>query len=118
MKSLFKFLASIKLAVVLLLALAAILGTATFYESIYDTKTAQHLVYSSVWFAIFLAVLFINVFCAAAIRYPWKPYQTGFVITHLGILILLIGSMITMVAGVDGQMAVEEGSSSDRIVLD
>ncbi len=118
MKALYKFLASIKLAVVLLLALAAILGTATFYESIYDTKTAQHLVYNSVWFAIFLAVLFINVFCAAAIRYPWKPYQTGFVITHVGILILLIGSLITMFYGVDGQMAVEEGSSSDRIVLD
>lgn len=117
-RSIYRFLASIKLAVVLLLALAAILGTATFYESLYDTKTAQHLVYSSPWFAVFLAVLFVNVFCAAAIRYPWKPYQTGFVITHVGILTLLIGSMLTMLFGVDGQMAVEEGSSSSHIVLD
>lgn len=118
MKSLYKFLSSIKLAVVLLLALAAILATATFYESLYDTKTAQHLVYSSPWFFLFMAVLFINVFCATTIRYPWKSYQTGFVITHLGILVLLIGSMMTMIWGVDGQLAVQEGSSSDRIVLD
>lgn len=116
--AIYKFLASLKLAVVMLLALAAILGTATFYESIYDTKTAQHLVYTSPWFALFLAVLFINVFCATSIRYPWKKHQTGFVITHLGILILLIGSMITMLWGVDGQMAVAEGSTGDRIVLD
>lgn len=45
--SIFKFFASLKLAVILLVALAVILAVATFYESAYDTKTAQYLVYRS-----------------------------------------------------------------------
>ncbi|MEW6279006.1 MAG: cytochrome c biogenesis protein ResB [Candidatus Eremiobacterota bacterium] len=118
LKNVYRFCASIKLAVVELLALAVILAVATFYESLYDTRTAQHLVYSSGWFAAFLAVLWVNIFCATAIRYPWKAYQTGFVITHVGILTLLVGSLLTMMFGVDGQMAVEEGGKSDRVTLD
>ena len=115
--SLYKFLASIKLAVVLLLALAVILATATFYESLYDTKTAQHLVYGNSWFVVFLALLFINIFCSASIRFPWKKRQTGFVITHLGILFILVGSLQTLLYGVDGQMPVQEGGSNDRVIL-
>ncbi|MCA9790423.1 MAG: cytochrome c biogenesis protein ResB [Candidatus Eremiobacteraeota bacterium] len=114
----FRFLASLKLAVILLVALAAILATATYYESIYDAKTAQHLVYGSPAFAAFLALLGVNVFCSAAIRYPYKPHQTGFVVTHVGIIIILLGSLVTMAKGVDGTMALEEGQSGKRVTLD
>ena len=41
---------------------------------------------------ILLAFLGDNILCAALIRYPWKKRQTGFVITHAGLLILLAGS--------------------------
>ncbi|MFN8610855.1 MAG: cytochrome c biogenesis protein ResB [Vulcanimicrobiota bacterium] len=114
----YQFMASIKLAVILLLGLAAILATATFYESLYDSKTAQHLVYGSTWFAAFLGLLFINIFCSTTIRYPWKRHQVGFVVTHLGILFILMGSLQTQLYGVDGQMPVREGSSEDRVILD
>lgn len=114
----FRFLASLKLAVVLLVALAFILAAATYYESVYDTKTAHHLVYGSPLFAIFLTMLGVNVFCSAAIRYPWKPHQTGFVVTHLGIIIILAGSLVTMMSGVDGTLALREGESGKRVTLD
>ncbi|MGE0489885.1 MAG: cytochrome c biogenesis protein ResB [Vulcanimicrobiota bacterium] len=114
----FRFLASLKLAVILLVALAAILATATYYESLYDAKTAQHLVYGSPAFAAFLALLGVNVFCSAAIRYPFKPHQTGFVVTHIGIIIILLGSLVTMAKGVDGTLALEEGQSGKRVTLD
>lgn len=116
--SLFRFLASLKLAVILLVALAGILATATFYESLYDTKTAQYLVYKSPLFALFLAFLGVNLLCSAMMRYPWKKSQTGFVITHLGIIIVLLGSLFTMYKGVDGSMALEEGENSKRIMID
>lgn len=116
--SIFRFLSSLKLAVILLVALAAILATATFYESLYDTKTAQHLVYRSPFFAAFLAILGLNLTCSAMIRYPWKKAQTGFVITHLGIIIILAGSLMTMASGVDGSIALEEGEKSARIMID
>ncbi len=116
--SIFRFFASLKLAVILLVALAIILAVATFYESIYDTKTAQYLVYRSPLFALFLGVLGMNLTASALIRYPWKKAQTGFVVTHLGIIIILIGSLATMFKGLDGSMALEEGETSSKVTID
>lgn len=116
--SVFKFLASLKLAVILLISLAAILAVATFYESAYDTKTAQYLVYKSPLFAVFLLTLGINLLCSALMRFPWKKSQTGFVITHMGIITILIGSLATMFSGVDGSMALEEGETSAKVTID
>ena len=45
-------------------------------------------------FAILLAFLGTNILCAALIRFPWKKRQTGFVITHAGLLILLAGLVV------------------------
>jgi hypothetical protein len=114
----FQFLASLKLAVILLVTLAIILSVATFYESIYDTKTAQYLVYRSPLFALFLGFLGINLTASALMRYPWKKAQTGFVVTHLGIILVLIGSLVTMFKGLDGTMALEEGESSAKVTID
>ena len=113
----FQFLSSIKLAVILFVLFAGILATATFYESTYDTQTAQHLVYKSPFFAFFLALFFVNIFCSTAIRFPWKRKQFGFVVTHAGILVLLAASAFTMVAGVDGSMIIQEGQTSKRVML-
>jgi hypothetical protein len=114
----YKFFSSIRLAVILIVMLGGMLATATYYESVYDTKTAQHLVYQSKFFAAFLGLLFINIFCSTSIRYPWKKHQVGFVITHLGILLLLIGSAVTMVVGVEGSLSIEEGNAASRILMD
>ncbi len=113
----FKFLASIKLAVILFVFFVVILASATYYESAYDTPTAQHLVYKSPLFAVFLLIFFINIFCSTAIRYPWSKKQIGFVVTHLGILTLLGAAALTMVAGVDASMIIQEGQTSKRVML-
>jgi len=113
----FKFLSSIKLAVILFVFFVVILASATYYESAYDTPTAQHLVYKSPLFAVFLLIFFVNIFCSTAIRYPWSKKQTGFVITHVGILTLLAAAAFTMVAGVDGSMIIQEGQTSKRVML-
>src|SRR5690606_24067603 len=80
---LYEFSASLKLAVVLIFGCALALAWATFVESEYGTPAVAHGVYGSWWFALLNLLLAINIFSAAAIRYPWKRYQTGFVITHL-----------------------------------
>ena len=48
-------------------------------------------IYRGPYFAILLAFLGTNILCAALIRFPWKKRQTGFVITHAGLLIVLAG---------------------------
>lgn len=116
--AIFRFLASLKLAVILLVALAAILSIATFYESLYDTKTAQYLVYRSPLFALFLGFLGVNLTASALMRFPWKKSQTGFVVTHLGIILILVGSLATMFYGVDGSVSLQEGESTKRVMID
>jgi hypothetical protein len=115
--SLFRFLSSLRLAVFSILLLAAVLSVATVMESLYGMRGAYVLVYGEPWFYGVLSLLGINVFCAAMSRWPWKRHQTGFVITHSGILLLLVGSWITMRFGVDGNLPVVEGASDSEVIL-
>ena len=62
------------------------------------------MVYRSWWFTVLLALLAINIFFAAVKKWPWKKQQTGFLITHLGLLTLLAGGMLNSMSGLDAQM--------------
>jgi hypothetical protein len=113
----FKFLSSLKLAVLVILSLAAVLSYATILESQYGMRAAHVLVYGTHWFYGLLGLLGLNVLCAALSRYPWKKHQTGFVVTHSGILVILLGSLVTQQLGVDGNLPVVESASDSRVIL-
>ena len=81
-----RFLSSVKVALPMILLLAALLATGTILESLYTASIAKRFVYGTWWFDAFLLLLGVNVLGSALSRFPWKKYQTGFVITHLGIL--------------------------------
>jgi hypothetical protein len=113
---LYHFLASLKLAVITLGTLAATLAYATFFESWYGTAASQEVVYKSPGFAVLLAFLATNILCAALIRYPWKRRQTGFVVTHAGLLILLAGSYYSVRTADEGQVGMLEGDVKSELV--
>lgn len=108
----YEFLASLGLAVVLISAMAISLVFATFVEATFNTDVVQFYVYRSWWFCLIYALLAVNIFCAAAIRYPWKRHQTGFVITHIGLLMLLLSGAISRSKGIDAQVHVWEHDAS------
>jgi hypothetical protein len=112
----FEFLASIKLALFVMtwLAIECIIGAQL--ESKVNTPAARYLVYGNTRFVLCLALLATNILCAALIRFPWKRYQTGFVITHIGLLALLFGSMLTLRDHLDCLMVVSkvENQSPDK----
>src|SRR3954469_21582101 len=117
--AIYRFLASLKLAVFSLATLAAVLAYATFFESWYGPSAVQEWIYQTKWFALLLAFLGVNILCAALIRYPWKKRQTGFVITHAGLLILLAGSFYSLKTSDEGQVGMAEGESrADLVRLD
>jgi len=95
----------------MLLILAALLAAGTIVESLYTSSIAKRFVYGTWWFGAFLFLLAVNVLLSALSRYPWKKHQTGFVITHIGILLILAGSWVTQKWGTDGQIAVAEGAT-------
>jgi len=112
----YRFLASLKLAVLSLASLAAALAFATWFESTYGTKAVQDYVYKSAAFAILLAFLATNILCAALIRYPWKRRQTGFVITHAGLLVLIAGSYVHFKTGDEGMVGMLEGEKRNEML--
>jgi hypothetical protein len=108
---LYEALASLRLAVVVIFASALVLGWATYVESKFGTEAVHAAVYGSWWFAALVGLLGVNVLCAALIRFPWKRRQTGFLVTHAGILLLLVGCLVSSIGGLEALLWVfEEGS--------
>ena len=114
----YEFLASLGFAVVLISLLAIVLGLGTFVESGFGTEAVKFGVWNTWWFTLLNALLAVSIFCAAAIRYPWKRHQTGFVITHIGLLVLLAGCLMSQRGGIDAQIPLLEGEKGGRAFED
>jgi hypothetical protein len=115
----FRFFASLKLAVVLLsvLIIGAIAGT--IYESSFDAKVARAYVYGAPWFNIWLLFLAANLTVSALSRWPWKKHHVAFLVTHLGIITLLTGSLIGRTWGIEGTITLFKGEPpTNRLLVD
>src|SRR5215216_6394045 len=113
----FEFFASLKLAVVLLavIILAAIAGT--IYESSFDANVARAYVYGAPWFNLWLILLGANLACSALSRWPWRKHHLAFLITHLGIITLLFGSLIGRISGIEGTITLFKGDQPTNRLL-
>lgn len=111
-----QILGSLYFAVSLIAGLALMLTVSTLLESFYGTPFVQRYFYQTGWFNAFLGLLAVNILFSALSRFPYKKRHTGFVMTHAGILLLLIGSLMTSLMGIDGQMMLFEGEKKDSIV--
>src|SRR5216110_1832191 len=117
--TIFVFFSSLKLAVVLLAVLIAGAIVGTLYESSFDAKVARTYVYGAPWFNAWLVLLGANLTASAFSRWPWKKYHTAFLITHLGIITLLIGSLIGRIFGVEGTITLFKGEApTNRLLVD
>jgi ResB-like family len=115
---LFRWCASMQLAIGLVAALAFSLALGTWLESRAGAAVARVHVYQSIWFRGLLTLLAINVMASALIRYPWTWQQAGFVITHIGIEILLAGSLIGSRFGFDAQVHLALGQSASTVEVE
>jgi magnesium-transporting ATPase (P-type) len=113
----FKFFASLQLAVPTILTLMIVLAAGTILESLEGAQAAKILIYDTWWFSLILFFLGFNVFMVTIDRIPWQKKHTGFLITHLGIIIVLVGSFITQAQMIDGQMQVEENDGESFVTL-
>ncbi|QSR88301.1 cytochrome C biogenesis protein ResB [Methylacidiphilum caldifontis] len=117
-------LGSLKLAILLLLSIALGCAIATILESKWDTQVAQFYIYKSPWFFGWLILLCINLFAVTLTRIPWKKRHIGFIVTHYGIIILLMGALIGLKKGFEGFITLEVGdppkdklTTKDTVVL-
>ena len=101
---------SLQLALILLVTIAIACAIATFTESNFNTKIAQTYIYKAPWFRLWLALLCINLFAVTLTRWPWQKRHIGFVITHYGIITLLVGAMIGMQTGFEGNVTLRKNA--------
>lgn len=113
----YKFFGSLKLALGILFALIVVFAAGTLIESKHGAETAKILVYDAPWFTIIGFLLAMNVSASAIDRLPWKRKHIGFVMTHTGIIIILIGSFITKISMVDAQLPIAEGKTVNEITF-
>jgi hypothetical protein len=118
LEKLWNVLISLKLAVLVIVSLALTLSAATVIESMHDTRTAQYFVYRAAWFYALLSVLGLNILAVALSRLPWKKRHLPFLLAHAGILMILAGSWLTYVKGVDGSLLISEGEMNSAVELD
>lgn len=103
--------ASVKLTIVLLAAMAAAMAYGTYVETTLSNGAARILVYRAWWFDTLIALLALNLIGCTLRRAPYRPHQAGWITTHIALLILMVGAVITHRFGMQGQMIVAEGES-------
>lgn len=108
-------LGSTKLTLLLLAAFAVAIAVATFIEVRFGTEGARSLVYNAHWFEILLALLVVNLILSLVFHFPYHVRQTGFVITHIGFIVVLVAAAITRFMGYEGSMPIREGSATDYL---
>jgi hypothetical protein len=101
-------LGSLNLAVFLLITIAGAIAFATVMESKFDTPVAAYYIYNAVWFDFWLLGLALNLFCAALTRWPWQRKHLGFVVTHAGIILLLLGAVIGKTFGFEAFVTLDK----------
>ncbi len=109
---LIKKLGSVYFAVFLCAFLLLLFILSTSLESVWGTEFAQRTFYQTPWFNFLLSLLWLNIFCATILRFPFQKSHVGFLITHVGILGLLFGALLTRLLAVEGQVLLYEKETS------
>jgi hypothetical protein len=118
LKRVLRFFGSVQLAMLLLAVVIAASIIGTFIESRMDASVAEGYVYGAPWFILWLLLLCINLIGAVVVRYPWKKHQLGFVLTHAGIVLILLGGIIGRIWGIEGNMTlIKEGRPAHFITM-
>ncbi len=130
---LWSFFTSVKLAVVLIFLIAIACGLGTFivqdkpleeYKARFGESLASLLqltqithVFSSYWFTLLLLLLAVNLICCTIDRWRGTILQTGFILTHISIILILAGSIIGLWFGQKGVLWIAEGQKSEQFYL-
>lgn len=118
LKLTYHFLGSFYFAIIIIAMMAIIVTVGTFTESYTDShQYAALFTYNNPVFIGILFALFINILFSALRRWPFKTTHIPFLITHLGLLMLISGVIVKNLWGVQGHMSLAEGGSSRTLII-
>ena len=124
-----QFLCSVKLAIIIIvvLAVSCVLGTVILQQLTPEEYVARYGggltkffaavqftdIFHSYWFAILLILLCVNLGSCTVKRWRNTVLQIGFLLTHISIILIMIGCFIDLQLGEKGGVNVYEGKSVD-----
>ena len=106
----FLFAGSLTFGMILLSVLLVLLAWGTFVEGEYGAAVSQFVLYANVWFYGIVGLLAFNIFFSMLLRFPWRRYDIPFLVTHIGILLLVFGCYLTWQYGEEAQITLPEGT--------
>lgn len=118
LKRIYHFLGGIRFAIILITLAATSVIAGTLLES----KTESHLLaakwtYGNPLFLLLLCLFFINILVSALRRWPFKKKHIPFLMTHLGLLMIITGTILKNRYGLQGNLSVWEGSGNQHVLI-
>jgi hypothetical protein len=112
-----KLFASLKLAVVIIVALAVLISVGTFVEARYNAEIALKLVYDTWMMKVVMSSLAFTLIAVMIDRWPWQKRHVPFILAHIGILVIQVGFVVSGMYGIDGTMRFGFGESNRFVTL-
>lgn len=99
--------------------LAAIMVTVSI-ATVYETSVGPNLgneaayarFYNANWFGALCVLFFCTLYSATMRKYPFRISQIGWLCTHAGLLLLIIGCLVMFYGSYEGRMTLYEGETS------
>ncbi|MBD3222492.1 hypothetical protein GF314_14750 [bacterium] len=119
----YRVLSDLRLSAALLFVLAAASGVGTFIESHYaglgtaeiGRHAAYEQVYDAPWFNALLILFFVNLLLNLVRRLARGRLEWGFLLVHVGMLVILLGAGITRWMGFEGYLRIREGEANNLV---
>ena len=113
-----RFFGGVYLACGIILALAVCVAYGTVVEARTDSHArAVQSVYSSSLFDGILCLAFINIFTSTLLRWPFRRHHIPFLLVHLGLLMVIAGTVGKHLFGVQGITLIREGGESHTLII-
>ncbi len=104
--------------IALLVVMIAGLMYGGFYESAYGAKAARAAIYTGMPFGLLFIAFTISLVAATLRKYPWRVSQAGWLVTHLALVLMLVGSFMSFWGKQEGELGLVEGEKTSEFELD
>lgn len=112
------WIASMRTAIILMGIYALGLASATFLEKYYGTAAAKAMIYYSPLFFLLQGLMALNFLAILFQRKGLNRGRWGFLLTHIALLVILAGAMVSHVIGEGGILHLREGECSDQLQIE
>lgn len=97
-----------------LVLLTASIFWGSWVETIYGHKAAMATIYASGWIGFIFFAFLLSLVAATLRKYPWRVDQTGWIVVHIALVLIIVGSLMSFWGKREGELMLAEGESSSH----